>query len=270
MTLYRSKSAARQPPKLRDLEVAEPAPEVPDVDAKTRQQLVLHAGREFPVVGAVAPPEARVLIELRNRRQLAEGEARDGRALVVLLQVEEIAVGIEIAAARIADREEEIVPGPRRRRADAGRIPNRRHADDVLPERRFESGLAGAEEVVGDAQARGHVMQAHAGDRRERVVARRLQWRRAAVLFGITAPVAVVADAAGERPAVDRPAILRVEPELPLHQRLAAGRHAVHRELVRHSEVEPEHHVARVGLGRAHRRAQVSLNPTLKECEPVT
>ena len=122
-----------------------------------------------------------------------------------------------------------------------------------FPSTDLERSLPVAEQIVGGTEPRREVVHALAGDGRERKVARGLQRRGTPVLFRISAAEAVVAQTGVDRPAVDRPAILHVDAELSLDQRLTARRHAVQRHLVRDAVVEAELHVGRVRVGRAHR-----------------
>src|SRR4030095_4095073 len=145
----------RQTNRLSDLKIAVPPPEVADVDANSWRELVLDAGRELPVVGAIAPTEPRVLVELGDGRQRPElAEVR--RAFAVLRRVEHVAVRVEVASPWIANREREVIQVPCRGRADAGGVADREERQHVLPKTDLERGLAVPEQIVGGAKARRH------------------------------------------------------------------------------------------------------------------
>ena len=196
-------------------EVAEPAAEVADVDADARHQLVLHAGRELGVPRTVAPPEARVRVERRDRRQ--QRRSWPGR------------------------RRTRRWPPCSRRSQSATKLPRRgsptgrrmsfhaRFACVVMPaglpigvdrqhvpaEVDLQRRLAVAEQVVGRPATRGvtslKLLPVTAANV---VVAGRLVERRAERLLRVAADELVVAQPQVQREPVDRPAVLDEEADL--------------------------------------------------------
>src|SRR4029079_2030587 len=138
------------------------------------RELVLHARRELPVVTTVAPAEARVVVERGHRRWLAKVETGNRAAeiaarcaKVLLLQIEQIAIGIEVGV--------RVGPGPRHSVGDAGWIAGVHDTQHVLADAYLQCGLAIAEKIVGLAETWGDVLDADPGDARKRQVARRLE-----------------------------------------------------------------------------------------------
>ena len=200
------------------------------LDRQPRHELVLHGRAELPVVGTHAPAAENVRVDRRRVRigvAEVQAHAAHGRA--------QVAAGGEIVLQRRAqqvavDGEIPVPVGPAARgrrpgpdaRDDAGRRIVRAVDDvaggglEIFAAVDLQRRLAVAEEVVGDAEPRRDVVvaaDAHGALERNRLRVEARGFRRAVALRRRPAPGAVVADAALQRQAADRPLVLGIQPD---------------------------------------------------------
>ena len=145
-----------------DTDVAVRPSRVLDLGAQTRDDLVLNAGRELPVVGPLAPALHQVRIVGRTGRDGAEqGGVDQGSTLTVGGEVVQVAVMVLVAVEvgpRAGRLIEQSVDGMRRVGHLGGSEAGGSEPLEILVERDLQRRAAVAEQVVGRAQLRRDVV----------------------------------------------------------------------------------------------------------------
>ena len=198
----------RRRPILGREEIAEPVPRPLDVHHQPFVQLMLQADQQLAVVGPDVPAAQDVRVpcgdDVGVAQRRAQGEAftvrrREGQIAIR----DEIAVGIEPRPGRAVDaRIDRVVRGGR----------GDRLAGDVLAVIRAEHRLAVGEQIPGNAGTRRDVLPRRR-IRRLRVVFRRHELQRRDAQCRDVGVVVVEPRPEIERDVLNRPAVLRIQPE---------------------------------------------------------